>query len=426
MTKLQIHHAFSGKHLIRNNHNIGSDKDGFLKVDLTNNTCECQWGKPIRVDDSGKEKPNIYCVHKLRAMAAIVENDRESLLWPYLKALSTRYNSFETVSAFHKELRRGNLDKAFLWASVLSTYRGLKGVLKYMLNIVYEETRDHGLAERLLAQYQAAIDQTPDVADVCKTIAYFCQAPKKWELSHRFEVFSSEMDGYKLLADKYGYEVARAKEIIAKSEFDHLRSSLLRGFADADRSLVQYGLKGLFKSKSDLAHEDHKLVIFKLLSDILDNEFVNKFNYDESGAMRIQHFIADRYACIGDIGYHEINALCDALSGESYEAGMLPPLRVKAIQRLKKLPSVPLGVIPSIPLYAHDNHTWAGKALMRSYANQLRPGAKQTNLDFRWCGAYFGVAWRHLAYNQHGTCDVPWESVKWPQSLYKHVSAMWY
>lgn len=355
-----------------------------------------------------------------------MDKNPEELLWPYLKALGTRFNSFETVSAFHKELRRGDHLRAFVWASVLSTYRGLKGVIKYMLNIVYEETRDHNLAAHLLALYQKSLEETPDVADVCKAIGYFCAAPKKWELNHRYLIFQSEMAGYKNLANKYGYGVARAKEIIPADQIPVLKKTLIKGFARGDVVLVQEGLKGLFKAKSDKSHEDHKLFIFKLLSDILDNEYVNKFSNDHEGSAKIQHFIADRYNVMGDIGYHEINALCDSLTGESYEAGLLPSHIVKSILRAKKLPSVPLGVIPHIPLYAHDNHTWAGKALMRKYKNQLLPGADQRDIDFRWCGAYFGVAWRYLAYNQHKSCNVKWNEVEWPNTLYQHVSAMWY
>jgi hypothetical protein len=65
---------------------------------------------------------------------------------------------------------------------------------------------------------------------------------------------------------------------------------------------------------------------------------------------------------------------------------------------------------------------------MKNFPAELEPGAVQANLDFRMCGAYFGVAWRTLAFKQHGTIDCKWGDVSWrtPNWLYQHVADMFY
>lgn len=406
-----------------------ADTGAYFNVDLDAMTCDCQHGEPWMLPTRGKTwKPRNLCNHKLKAIASLCsKHPKDTELRDYYdKQLGQRYNAFEAVSAFHKELRRGDEMQALYWATMLIPHRGMNGVIRYMLNILFEETRDLTLAKsitRLSTQGRSV-----SLLDTQRAVKRFCAAPKKWHLPWRLPIFIDEQRGYRKLAKKYSYDVAKGKDIIASSEHAHLQSHLLDGFASASRADLQYGLKGWFKSKSP-DHDHMKIDILNCLIEVMNGEHENGFDYDEDYTRDLYDLLMYRARSIGGVGYHELNALADALSGEpGYDPRTsLSDKDHKFIMNNPKLHRVKLGAMKRIPLYAHDNHTWGGKAKIKQYPHQLNPGAKQTDIDFRLCGAYMGVAWRQLAINQHAAIDCKWGDVKWePKWLWPHLDAMWY
>lgn len=396
-------------------------------IDFDTLECDCKFGKAWRWQTK-RWVPANYCDHKLKAVASLIDRGHPELQQFYENEVGKRINAFVCVSAFHKELRRGDTEKALYWGRCLLPHRGRHGVVSYMRNILFEETRDLGLVRYILR----LSDHGKSVAqlDVDRAIARFCAAPKKWELPWRHDIFLDEMRGYRSLASDYGYEVAKGKDIIDQKASPKLRKTLLEGFKTGDRPLMQTGLKGWFKSKSD-NHDDMKIEIFNMLVDVLNGDHPNKFKYNADHAAELQSIVLRRINGYGSPGYHELNALADALS-DPYEGDAAASLSTLAHKRIVNSPRVysfPTGAPRTVPIYAHDNHTWHGKALMRTYGlAQLQPGAVQDKLDFRLCGAYMGVAWRTLAFKQHGRIDVPWGKVSWrnPNWLYAHLDKMWY
>lgn len=173
---------------------------------------------------------------------------------------------------------------------------------------------------------------------------------------------------------------------------------------------VQYGLKGLQKLIcADI--DSHRAFIINEIEDLCKI-------VPSNGADPFLNISKRVRAKLG-IGYHELNAFIDLQCGEPYNAGFED-------RNLPEIPKLRLGVAPNIPLYAQDNHTWAGKALIKRYPNEWRPGAHQKHMDLRLCGAYMGVVWRHLAYQQHGRIDVEWHEVRWPKWLFETVENLWY
>jgi hypothetical protein len=331
----------------------------------------------------------------------------------------------------HKEMRRGQIEAAKYWACVMIAHRGKQGVITYLRNIVFEETRDLPLLAHILKL--SAKGRSVTATEMYNAVARFTAAPKKWELPVRLEVFLDEMRGYAELIKDYGTDVAKGHSIIDCSERDRLEATLLLGFSKGDRVLVQKGLKGIYKTKNPEGTEDGhfklRVQLYNVLIDVLNGEHPNKFNVDHDYAMQLVGLLTERNKNYGAPGYHEINALADALSGES--AATVRSLAPTDHKRLINNPTryrAPLADLRRIPLYANDNHTWEGKAKMRQYgAIQLRPGADQTDIDFRYCGAYHGVAWRHLAFRQHATIDCKWGDAKWiPKWLWAHTDSMWY
>ncbi len=345
--------------------------------------------------------------------------DKEQIQETYVKALVTRYNVYEVVSAFHKELRRGDHAKAFFWAVLLSAKRGYHGTARYLLNIIYEETRDHKLAINLIELNAKPRDEIT-LHDIHKHVALFCFAVKKWELPHRVGIFKGEMLGYAWLVKQYGKAVAKGSDIIPSSQEPLLSKRLLRGFKDRNMPMFQSGLKGLQKLKpvGGQSLDNHRIDLFNMLMEIAED-------YAMDDPIRIGEIVTKRLEANYPIGYHELNAIGDALMDETYNIGLTPP---KTRTMALKVPFKPIekGFSPSIPLYAQDNHTYKGKALLRQYSDQLAPGAHQSNLDFRMCGAYYGVAWRTLAYDQFESIDVRWGEVKWDKDISKTVSDLWY
>lgn len=428
------HTAFKGLCEVQSKSKPGE----FYEVDFSIGECTCSHGKAWRWS-SGKWIENSWCTHKMRAAASIISalpdgKERDKAQIVYNGLLGKRYIIWESISAFHKELRRGDVKQAQYWALSVAAHRGLSGVIRYMLNIIFEETRDLDLFLRLLRLIEKG--RSVEYDETMNAVALFCHSPKKWELEPRLEIFLDEMRGYRALANDFSYAVARAKDIIPPENNAKLEQALITGLKDGDRPTVQYGIKGLFKSIHVAGHDNVKVQIFNILTDALngDGPFKKRgawITYDDQYTHRLHGLVMRRYQTIGDMGYHELNALCDALTGESYPCGSntLPKQKARLLAASPRRYNPPLGAVQNIPLYALDNHNHRGKHLMRQWgATELQPGAEQKHLDFRWCGAYMGVAWRYLAYKQHGTCEVKWGDVKWSKTpwLYKHLDSMWY
>jgi hypothetical protein len=415
------------KELTGKAHVQGSEPGQVFTVNFDTGECDCAHGAAWHW--TGKRyEPKAFCNHKLRAVASLVKRTGSDSLYDfYEKEVGKRYNPFVITSAFHKELRRGSVTDALYWATALLPHRGASGVVAYMRNIVFEETRDIELYRFILKV--SSKGRGVSVLEMQQAVRRFCIAPKKWELPWRLDVFLDEMRGYKKLAAEHGYEVARPKDIVPALFTPGLRNAMFEGFATADRALVQYGLKGLLKAQSK-EHEAHKVDTFNWLTEVLNDEHPNTFEYDHDYAHALHDLIHKRMRAHGGLGYHECNALADALCGEPGTSPAAMPTKTahKACTAFPRLYRMPLAEIRKVPLYANDNHTHEGKRRMAKYPAQLRPGADQTDIDFRLCGAYMGVAWRLLAVSQLGTIDCKWGDVSWskPNWLWSHLNNMWY
>ena len=399
-------------------------------VDLKLGECTCQsghgwsWGAPPSKPDAPKWYKSKICTHKLRLMSSLVEREpdedmRDSMTGAYYKAVSSRYNKYELVSAFHKELRRGDFEAAWFFGLILAEYRGRQGVIRYLLNILYEETRDHMLGEFLLECY--AQRNAITLPKLQAAIRWFCRSKKKWQLPHRLEIFRAEMLGYELLAKEYSPDVAKGANIIDADQEPKLKAAFERGFKSKDQTQYQRGLKGLQKLvHMPAALDDYRFQLYSYLYDFAEANVP-----DEHQVWRVVSYVNHRIESGLPVGYHELNAIADALYGEPYAPGLISDSPSPA---LVKAPYVqpPLAIWPQLPLYAHDSHTWGGKALMRRFRDQLKAGAVQTDLDFRQCGAYFGVCFRMLAYDQHQNTEAAWETVKWPKDLWRITNNLWY
>lgn len=392
------------------------DKTGEVyEVDLLNGECTCQWGNAyVWLSKDQKWIPNKYCTHKMKAIASIVQKQADKgndLTSSYIKALATRYNVYEVVSTFHKELRRGDRNRAWFFACILSAKRGMFGVIKYMSNVVYEETRDHDLAEYL---FKLKMDkESITSANICKAVEWFCIAPKKWEMPHRWEIFFEEMQAYKQLVKEYGTGVASGKGAASPDHFSDMLIAIERGFKERDLRVFQYGVKGGLKTTAEnpRAQQAYRLRMLEVLTDLADVD---------------RGYFFGEKAAKDELRYHDINVVADLAWGEDEACGVTTKSLRKIILNRPTIREFPLGKYPNIPLYAQDNHTWYGKSLIRRFPRQIDPGQEQTDIDFRWCGAYHGLSWRYQAFAQFKSCDVLWEQVKMHKGINRITQQLFY
>ncbi len=423
-----LHPIFRGRAVVQR-HKIECGEPGY-KVNLNTGECECQQGAAfVWYSDqkvSGKWISNRYCVHKLKAMADIVEKEdakeNPEVLFALMKAIATRYNAYEVVSAFHKYLRLGNIERAMYFGFILSTFRAAKGVIRYLLAIVYEESRDH-----LLCAYLSDLMGKPQIEliDMTRAIMWFCETPKKWDLHEtRLPLWVHEMQGYKRLIKEFGTDVAKAQEIIASEMVPVFLAGIGKALKKKDYDYLQYCVKGMQKSKFPdgikSLHQLRWLVINELMK---HTKLVNA--YVRGNVKRFYTYLENKPEKVG-ISYHDLNAFADLFSGEPYRYGNLNADRIAEIMRIKKLPVFPFDKFPSIPIFAHDNHTYRGKALLKKFAAQIPYGTEQTHIDLRGCGAYIGVGWRYLAMADKGTIRCEWHEPKAPAWLRDLTTQLFY
>jgi hypothetical protein len=431
---------FKGKYIIKTN-NPAYPMQNIYNVNLTQNTCTCDKYRPYQLDDRGKPIFNAFCTHRTKTLSILSKRyleseacqaDKEKLIIDYFNLLSLQYNPFEVVSAFHKELRFANVERALFFGMILAKFRGVSGVVKYLLNIIFEEARSLNLAIYLnsLLKYPKDIK----VWELFAAIEMFCKTKKKWQFEHRLNFLNAEMRGYEQLIKYYGKAVAGGKEIITEQAHNALKQDLYGGFNVKNHTMIQKGLKGLFKSKYSDGHNKLKGKIVYYLDEIAtgkNNKFLEGVCGNEIEQIKqYRAFLDERLSTVKEIGYHEINTYCDLLCGEKLEDDANYLIKIKDNAEAKFLENAAKiidGKYIAIPLYAQDNHTRLGKRYMGVYKREIAGETRQIHIDLRGCGAYFGVAWRHFAFKQFGNIQTPWESVKWVhEKTYEISSQMWY
>lgn len=422
-----LHPDFTGIAMV-DRHSFSTEQPPY-KVNLTTGECSCDHGAAFTwYTDKTTDKwiTNRYCVHKLKCIADIIEKsdnkENPDYLFPFIKAVATRYNYYEAVSAFHKNLRIGNVEKSFFYGSVIGAHRGAKGIVRYLSNIIYEETRDHKLRDHLVDLLSRP---KLSIIDYTRAIIWFCETKKKWDLhEYRYPLYLHEMRGYQRLVKEFGQDVAKGGEIIEPEMVPVFLAGIGKALAKQDYDYLQYCVKGLQKSKFPKGvksyHQLRGLVVAELMKHTDKIDGVARVN-----VKRFCKYLQSKTEKIG-ISYHDLNAFADLFANEPLFYGNLSDKRIKQILRIKKLPVFPFDKFPAIPIVAHDNHTHRGKHLLKKYAAQIPYGVEQTDIDLRGCGAYIGVGWRYIAMADCGTVKCKWHEPKSPTWLKNLVTQLFY
>lgn len=270
------------------------------------------------------------------------------------------------LSAYHKEIRRSDLAKAFHYGQILTKIHGPKFVSNYVRKIIFEETRNVWLLPKLGESWQS-------------DTALITTAVKKWELpqrpNHLIEKAKCIAWSKKNLPLPEDYSTIWKKGSYYEALREYLKVRL-------------YPEKG----KRERFH------IFQELLTIDPNnpvaaDFLKRKKTDKKTKNEISF-----YEVMAALEYHydftrEKNALFHDSEGTDLA-----------------------GIDISLPeAYSYDLHTRPGKAAMYKHWNAIRPGEPLPGgLDLRWTGSVLGVLWREKAHEQFGEGyrNVAWEEVK--------------
>jgi len=281
------------------------------------------------------------------------------------KARKMRYLS---KSAFHKELRTGNVARAIGFGRICERFRPGEAK-RYMRKILTEETRN---ADLLVEFYKHS---PSDWEVLCEM---FCRSKKDWQLGWTMGWFSRpwievlyKFDGLPVHiewpADVYGY----SKDLIERGDLDRLYELVVCAGVGAGE------------------YKDEKKLLRDAMCDALD----------KSG-----HPMAGASIYLRTMYNDELSVVFEMLSGvwKSEANDYAPPFGDY---------DVPFEV-PAFMDYVHDQHTLTGKARMKAVGGQIKAGEPSPKgIDLRLSGADAGTVWRLEAIQKFGTIDVPWEDV---------------
>ena len=294
----------------------------------------------------------------------------------YARQLRAREDDlyYAAKSGLHKELRRGDVGRALGFGRIVEWYRNGE-VLRYLRRILFEETRNLELL-RLLEE-----DQATDWPDL---VAHFCRATKDWELPW-----------------DEGFWTPRWITVL-----DGLGNS--QPFPDpsprAIRDLVRRQL-------GETPNEVYALVVWCGLG------------FDQERG-QIKRVVAEELSSVATARQPEWATELD-LCRRSYNDELTVLFEVATgawisgeAHARRQLSLVDTTSLPSLRDYVYDVHTRPGIRRLANHGPPLRfEEAMPPGLDLRWSGSESGTLWRVLAMQQHGTVDVPWETVSLPPPL---------
>jgi hypothetical protein len=281
-------------------------------------------------------------------------------------------------SGFHKELRRGDLATARLWAHWFVRFWGKSAPLNYLRKIWSEETCSLALMRRL--------DQKETTVD--EAILAFAGATKIWELPAAMEMWLAfDEGGIAFDAEEIGAEWSEMSddEVVALAPCDDPRlfAALLRELGRRDNEQATH--LALRARKRQLKFVQERGAISAEDAAAFDRRYVSgRFEAEDRMLFML---LAGTYTAETDV-LREV------------------PLPANWDQE---------PVLPFPRAYVHDYHTRRGKADLEKWeqrtGRRLALGVEIYPLDYRFAGGGIPMLWRWMAWQQHGTLDVKWTQV---------------
>lgn len=274
-------------------------------------------------------------------------------------------------SGLHKEIRRGDVQKALMWARLVAKFCGEQEVKAYCRKILFEETRNLTLFEKWQDTRKLGFEEM-----VCSLAA----SKKKWQLSARYGLFLTYLSACARLESE--------KAVLGDPFRVFSESSSPETLFDAFWRVRKFG--------------------------------------DEGDYLKIRAALRWRFTGhpVGEVvadgkwfdAWYPIKVLIEiACNGWSEDANSFLSGTV--------LTQDPPRMVPPMPDYVFDNHTRAGLGVYMRHLGELQPGKPQpAGMDVRYSGMVRAVLWRHQVCLE-GLPQCRWEDATPPAQAWADACA---
>lgn len=291
---------------------------------------------------------------------------------------------FMTVSALHKEVRRGDAARALIWAKWVQHFRGVYRTKQYLKNILFEETRNLNLYVRWCETFPAL-----GVEDMVLDI---CGSQKKWEIKAARGMYPIML---RAVVDAKSMPTVTLNDVdtapaIGKLEFYNWVVAIAR--------IAWLAAKDRF---SPVVAEGRRVLATAMSRALWAEGYDNEADLLRKWPDYQTHCLGAEALC----GFRESTADTIVRSTETIDADVLMPSD-----------------------YIYDVHTDLGRQRVRNLGWPRIGVASLPGLDHRWCGKEPGVWWRYRAVDLYGDDYKvrPWEAVQADRAEIDRVVAVRY
>lgn len=298
---------------------------------------------------------------------------------------NTKNLKFLLKSALHKEIRRGDVDRALAYANTIVELYGVFTLWSYCRGIIFEETRNVALHEWFMSHKKGS-------RRIAMLGVYlFTTSVKKWELKDRVKI------------SRASFLCANGIESNVKLKGKSTTLPVPNG-----RKLAEmiHGLDPVEMFRAHMyAYLNESKIGMKFVHDALLEELEKKLGSD----------VSDRYARIS-IPWFGDEMLIELILGAAPSTDELDESGFdEALARVKEK------TVPRLREYALDIHTRIGAGLYRRNSHKLKPLVRAP-FDMRWTGMMVGVMWRDMAglsgLSHKDILDASWEDVDIPADIF--------
>jgi len=327
------------------------------EVDLENGLCDC----------SGYAAKG-RCNHSA-IVSDIFNNSGKRFKW-------------EIVSAFKKEVRRSDLEKAVMWGRCFARISGMKEAAIMSKELAYRESRNLNLFREIKE------GKLTDKEIIYKAI----RSKKRWECDYLTNYLEDWIEGFRR------YYTHREDWNTYRNIGTVLRAFLSKCETPSEAYEVWFFVNG------------NRQMLRPVLSMLYDRAIDDK-NEKLKDFLDLKN--TSIVACM--IGL-ELLVGCWSEEANEYHEDI----------------EITEDYIPRFEDYIYDCDSPTGiKRLIKSWKKiePQKPMAAENKIDLRWSDQHFGLGWRFLGHRQYGSLreagdDIPWERVDFPMGMWSALTYM--
>lgn len=299
-------------------------------------------------------------VHPERLRCSCDERGCAHLRWVLAVKGGDKGAAYESISAMHKEIRRGDARRVMFWHKMLVATRGEGYAKSYVKNIILEETRNLALVHKF--RRSSELDSEEMTRDlVCSR--------KKWELQTMAGLYPIVVKADVKAHAMPPIEAEELTIIPPENELQFFNWLVLV-------ARVFHYLRNLTGSR--------QTVLKKRMLGMLADSLAKRLRAD--GMEEEAELVETK------LDFHPLMLGVEAACG-------LKDSHANDVYAVAENPFDVDLLMP--PVYAYDAHTARGRFLLQKHTVRAGERAPPT-LDLRWSGQILGIWWRYAAFTEHG------------------------